>query len=153
GHGVHAARRGRRLDDAARAPPVLSAGAVRVAALQRVRHHRAARRLLPRAAHRALANHPGARAGPQAMSSDLYHIALLARVLAAGADARVTLGIGDDAALLAPAGAPLVWTVDASVEGVHFRRDLLTLADAGYRATMAAASDLAAMGASPLGML
>jgi thiamine-monophosphate kinase len=87
------------------------------------------------------------------MSSEWTRIALLRAALAGPADARVLLGIGDDCAVLAPGAAPLVWTVDASVEGVHFRRDLLTLADVGYRATMAAASDLAAMGAAPLGLL
>jgi thiamine-monophosphate kinase len=85
--------------------------------------------------------------------NEIERIELLRRILAGGADARVTLGIGDDAAVLAPSAAPLVWTVDASVEGVHFRRELLTVEDIGYRATMAAASDLAAMGAAPLGLL
>jgi thiamine-monophosphate kinase len=63
------------------------------------------------------------------------------------------VGIGDDAAVLAPGVEPLVWTVDVAVDGVHFRRDLLSFVDLGYRATMAAASDLAAMGASPRGLL
>lgn len=87
------------------------------------------------------------------MSSEWTRIALLRAALAGPPDPRVLLGIGDDCAVLAPSAAPLVWTVDASVEGVHFRRDLLTLTDVGYRATMAAASDLAAMGAAPLGLL
>jgi thiamine-monophosphate kinase len=87
------------------------------------------------------------------VTSELDRIELLRRALASPTDARVVLGIGDDAAVLAPPGALLVWTVDAAVEGVHFRRELLTLADLGYRATMAAVSDLAAMGASPLGLL
>jgi len=65
----------------------------------------------------------------------------------------VLVGIGDDCAVLLPGAEPLVWTIDASVEGVHFRRDLLSFEDIGHRATMAAASDLAAMGASPLGVL
>jgi thiamine-monophosphate kinase len=65
----------------------------------------------------------------------------------------VVVGIGDDAAVLAPGPEPLVWTVDAAVDGVHFRRDLLSFVDIGYRATMAAASDLAAMGAAPRGLL
>jgi thiamine-monophosphate kinase len=65
----------------------------------------------------------------------------------------VTVGIGDDAAVLAPGGAPLVWTVDAAVEGVHFRRAWLSFEDLGWRSLMAAASDLAAMGASPRGAL
>jgi thiamine-monophosphate kinase len=65
----------------------------------------------------------------------------------------VLLGIGDDAAVLRSGADALVWTVDASVEGTHFRRAWLAMSSIGYRATMAAASDLAAMGASPLGLL
>ncbi len=55
------------------------------------------------------------------------------------------LGIGDDAAVLHPQGL-LIASVDAAVEGVHFRRDLLTLEEASSRAVEAAASDIAAMG-------
>lgn len=55
--------------------------------------------------------------------------------------------------MLAPEGASLVWTVDAAVEGVHFRRDWMSLEDIGFRSLMAAASDLAAMGARPRGVL
>jgi thiamine-monophosphate kinase len=36
------------------------------------------------------------------------------------------------------------------VEGVHFARELMSLSDAGWRAMMANASDVAAMGARPL---
>lgn len=62
----------------------------------------------------------------------------------------VTLGIGDDAAVLVPtSGESLVWTIDAQVEGVHFRPDLLSWRDIGFRSMMAAASDIAAMGALP----
>jgi thiamine-monophosphate kinase len=86
------------------------------------------------------------------VSSELERIELLRRVLLSR-EPHVRVGIGDDAAVLAPPGHDLVWTVDAAVEGVHFRRDLLTLEDLGFRATMAAASDLAAMGAAPLGLL
>ena len=46
-----------------------------------------------------------------------------------------------------------MWTVDACVEGVHFRREWASLRDIGWRSFMAAASDLAAMGASPRGAL
>lgn len=60
------------------------------------------------------------------------------------------LGIGDDAAVLHPHGA-LVATVDAAVEEVHFRRDLLTLEEASSRAVEAAASDIAAMGGTLTG--
>src|SRR5439155_661091 len=68
-----------------------------------------------------------------------------------GARAR---GIGDDAAVLDVApGASLVASVDAAVEGRHFRREWLTPREIGYRAVAAALSDLAAMAARPLGVL
>ncbi len=64
------------------------------------------------------------------------------------------LGIGDDAALLeVPAGEHLVVSTDSSVEHIHFERAWLTPREIGFRATMAALSDLAAMAASPLGIL
>ena len=63
-------------------------------------------------------------------------------------------GIGDDAALLAiPAGESLVASTDASFEHVHFRRDWLSAREIGARATAAALSDLAAMAATPVGLL
>ncbi len=62
----------------------------------------------------------------------------------------LVLGIGDDAAILAPERNALqVLTTDALVEGVHFDRRLSTLADAGYRALAVNVSDIAAMGAVP----
>jgi thiamine-monophosphate kinase len=84
-------------------------------------------------------------------------IALLTRVLSAGSLGRsgVEVGIGDDAAVLSLAslgsldGRRLVWTVDEQVEGTHFRRDLAGWRDVGWRSFMAAASDIAAMGAEP----
>jgi thiamine-monophosphate kinase len=64
-------------------------------------------------------------------------------------------GIGGDCAVLDPPadGERLVVSTDTSVEGVHFRREWFTAADIGYRATMAALSDLAAAGARPIGVL
>ena len=62
----------------------------------------------------------------------------------------VLLGPGDDAAVLAP---DLVISADLSVEGIHFRLDWLSAREAGARATIAALSDLAAMGAEPIGVL
>jgi thiamine-monophosphate kinase len=81
-------------------------------------------------------------------------IALLTRVLsAAGSAGRgIEVGIGDDAAVLSLAslaGRRIVWTVDEQVEGTHFRRDLAGWRDVGWRSFMAAASDVAAMGAEP----
>lgn len=86
-------------------------------------------------------------------SSEAARIELIRALFASGSSPRTMLGIGDDAAVLAPGSNPLVWTVDAQVEGVHFRRDFMSMTDIGYRATMAAVSDLGAMGATPLGML
>ncbi len=65
---------------------------------------------------------------------------------------RVELGIGDDAAVLAPAGR-LVWTIDTAVEHVHFERAWLSLADLGWRSLHAAASDVCAMGGAPIAAL
>jgi thiamine-monophosphate kinase len=63
-------------------------------------------------------------------------------------------GIGDDAAVLdVPPGERLVVSTDASVERVHFRREWLTPAQIGARATTSALSDLAAMGAAALGIV
>jgi thiamine-monophosphate kinase len=62
--------------------------------------------------------------------------------------------IGDDAAVLqVPPGEKLVVSTDTSLEGVHFRRDWLNHFEIGYRATAASLSDLAAMGARPLGLV
>jgi thiamine-monophosphate kinase len=62
--------------------------------------------------------------------------------------------IGDDAAIVeVPPGEKLVVTTDTSVDGIHFRREWLNHFEIGYRATAAALSDLAAMGARPLGIL
>ena len=62
-------------------------------------------------------------------------------------------GLGDDCAVLAPAGAALCVSTDAAIEGVHFRLDWLGLEEVGWRAVSAALSDLAADGAAPGGVL
>jgi thiamine-monophosphate kinase len=86
--------------------------------------------------------------------SELSRLERLRRFFSrAPAPAGITVGIGDDAAVLAPEGESIVWTVDAAIEGVHFRRDWMSLEDIGFRSLMAAASDLAAMGARPRGVL
>ncbi len=62
----------------------------------------------------------------------------------------VSLGPGDDAAVLSPSGkTELVLTCDASLEGVHFRRDTHPPESIGFKSLARAASDLAAMGATP----
>jgi len=59
---------------------------------------------------------------------------------------RVKLGSGDDAAVTVPGGATAT-SVDAIVEGVHFRREDGGLEAVGRKALSTALSDLAAMGA------
>jgi thiamine-monophosphate kinase len=76
--------------------------------------------------------------------NELELIARLARRFSAPPG---VLGVGDDAAVLPGSGARAL-TVDASIEGVHFRRDFGALDRIASRAFEAAASDLAAMGAT-----
>jgi len=59
---------------------------------------------------------------------------------------RVLVGSGDDAAVTLPEGATAT-SVDALVDGVHFRREWSDLAQVGRKALAVALSDLAAMGA------
>ena len=58
----------------------------------------------------------------------------------------VLVGVGDDAAVSVPRGATAT-SVDAIVEGVHFRRRDASLRLIGRKGLAAALSDLAAMGA------
>jgi thiamine-monophosphate kinase len=75
------------------------------------------------------------------------------RALLARWGARAT-GIGDDAATLTLArGDQLVVSVDSAVERRHFRAEWSTPREIGYRAVVAALSDLAAMAAVPTGIL
>jgi thiamine-monophosphate kinase len=63
----------------------------------------------------------------------------------------VTLGIGDDCAILRPpAGSEILVTTDLTLEGRHFRRDLHPPESVGHRCLARGLSDLAAMGATPL---
>ncbi|NJK41054.1 MAG: thiamine-phosphate kinase [Acaryochloridaceae cyanobacterium SU_2_1] len=61
--------------------------------------------------------------------------------------------VGDDGAVLTPQGDHLlVVTTDMLVEGVHFSDRTTSPEDIGWRSAAANLSDLAAMGASPLGL-
>ena len=62
----------------------------------------------------------------------------------------LTVGIGDDAAVVEPERNRLeVLSVDALVEGVHFDRRFTPPRAIGHRALAVNLSDLAAMGATP----
>jgi len=65
----------------------------------------------------------------------------------APASGRVIRALGDDAAVVRAAGYA-VTSVDAIVDGVHFRSHQLSPNEIGHRALAAALSDLAAMGAA-----
>lgn len=60
----------------------------------------------------------------------------------------VLVASGDDAAVAGHEG-PVVVSVDAAVEGVHFERPAFSMQSIGYKAVASAISDLAAMGAVP----
>ena len=63
----------------------------------------------------------------------------------------LSLGIGDDCALLAPRrGEELAVTTDLSIAGRHFRLDWHQPEAVGHRALARGLSDLAAMGARPV---
>jgi thiamine-monophosphate kinase len=78
----------------------------------------------------------------------------LARVLASsgsrGNGARLRLGIGDDAAIIASRGnRDWVVSCDAFLEGIHFLTRTDPPDSVGYKSLVRATSDLAAMGALP----
>jgi thiamine-monophosphate kinase len=62
----------------------------------------------------------------------------------------VTLGIGDDTAIVASIpGEEWLLTVDTMVEEIHFHKDTMSDSDVGYKALAANISDIAAMGGIP----
>jgi thiamine-monophosphate kinase len=75
-------------------------------------------------------------------------IAAINRVLS-GAGHEVVVGPGDDAAVVSPGSGELVLTTDSMIEGVHFRNELTTPRDLGYKSIAVNVSDVAAMAASP----
>jgi thiamine-monophosphate kinase len=81
-------------------------------------------------------------------------LSLIAAIRARAGVARegVRIGIGDDCAVLRAGGAEdFVVTTDFSLEGRHFRRDWHPPMSAGWRCMVRGLSDLAAMGATPVG--
>jgi len=97
------------------------------------------------------------RPSPSALASaslgEWSALELFERALASSVAPGVELGIGDDCAILTRGRARRVWTIDACLENQHFRAAWLTPADIAHKALHAAVSDVAAMGARPLGAL
>ena len=88
---------------------------------------------------------------PEMRSSPEFDLIARARELfrpTVEASERVVLGAGDDAAVTVP-GAATATSVDAIVDGVHFRSSWCPPRAVGRKALAAALSDLAAMGAAP----
>jgi thiamine-monophosphate kinase len=79
-----------------------------------------------------------------------HRIIALIRSLVPAAPAWVSVGIGDDAAVVEPERNRLeVLTTDVLVEGVHFDRAFCDPESIGFKALAVNLSDLAAMGAAP----
>jgi thiamine-monophosphate kinase len=69
---------------------------------------------------------------------------------AGGGGGSLRLGIGDDAAVVAPnRHRDLIWTCDAFLEGVHFLGNTHPPDSVGYKSLVRATSDIAAMGGIP----
>ena len=62
-------------------------------------------------------------------------------------------GLGDDCSFIPAGSGFFAVSTDLSVEGVHFRKEWLTPEEIGWRAAAGALSDLAAVGATPVGIL
>lgn len=93
---------------------------------------------------------------PSQSIADLGEHGLIARLRARvpASPPWVTLGIGDDAAAIAPErGEQIVLTTDTLVEGVHFDSARTAMDAVGHKALAVNLSDLAAMGAAPRGVL
>jgi thiamine-monophosphate kinase len=90
---------------------------------------------------------------PIKRSSEFARIARIGKILGVPNAHTVPVGIGDDAAVVRVGKEQLVWTTDSHVEGVHFKRALMSFSDVGFRSFNAAVSDVGAMGASVVGAL
>ena len=65
----------------------------------------------------------------------------------------VTVGIGDDSAVVSAQGNKVVACLDVLTQGVHFRLDWSSANDIGHKAAAANLADIFAMGATPTALL
>jgi thiamine-monophosphate kinase len=88
--------------------------------------------------------------GPDRSSEDALVRAIRELTARAGVGSGVSVGIGDDCAVLTPtAGTSLLATTDLLLEDVHFRRRWAEPADIGWKSLAVNLSDIAAMGGRP----
>ena len=88
---------------------------------------------------------------PAEKAGELGLLEQVRRRAAQGSGHSLTLGIGDDCALLSlRAGEEMAVTTDLSIAGRHFRLDWHPAESIGHRALARGLSDLAAMGARPV---
>jgi thiamine-monophosphate kinase len=91
------------------------------------------------------------RSGTKSNRGELDLIRYIRERAARAGSRALTLGIGDDCALLRPRrGHEFAITTDLTIAGTHFRLDWHTPESAGHRALARGLSDLAAMGAKPV---
>ena len=84
------------------------------------------------------------------MSAPIGEFEFIARVTRGlGASPDVLLGVGDDCAVVRNGDRCWLFSCDASLESVHFRRDYSPPHAIGWKAAAAAISDIAAMGGQP----
>src|SRR5260221_9982014 len=87
-------------------------------------------------------------------SGDLSELSILSQIrrrAGRGSGGAVSLGIGDDCALLRlGAGEEVAITTDLSIAGRHFKLEWHSPESVGHRAMARGLSDLAAMGARPV---
>ena len=83
------------------------------------------------------------------MASEAELIAALKAIFEAGADERVLVGIGDDAAVISQPKGKVALATDIAVEGVHFNRSWSSLFEIGAKITAANLADIYAMGGKP----
>ncbi len=82
------------------------------------------------------------------MTSEADYLRMLESVFHAQSE-EIEVGIGDDAAVIAPQKRALALSTDMAVEGTHFNRQWSSLYEIGGKVTAANLADIFAMGGRP----
>ncbi|MCL5292249.1 MAG: thiamine-phosphate kinase [Actinobacteria bacterium] len=82
---------------------------------------------------------------------DIGELGLIERIdkVVGRADSEILVPLGDDAAVMEPYAEPIVLTSDLLIEEVHFRFDLMSPREVGYKSMAVNISDVAAMAGKP----